>query len=1070
MPSAPDRLTGSLIDGRYRVIRQVGRGGAGIVYEALHEAMARRVAIKVLGTSLGGGDRAIDRFRREARAAGRLNHPHVVTVHDYGVTDDEHPFLAMEYCEGGSLADQLRARGTLPLSDTVGLLSGVCAAMDVAHAAGIVHRDLKPANILFARGTVKVADFGLAHLMEEEDHTLTAGHIIGSPHYMSPEQWQSIPADGRSDVYSLGVIAYEALTGAHPFKGTSTRAVLAAHLTGAPTPPGELLPDLPEDAAKAILKAIAREPEDRFTRPGAFAEALASALPTEPGARTVTLVSVGRPADGERTGPVSGPSQSLAIPLGRVAEMDALLARLEEARQGRGGVITIAGAPGMGKSTLLHAFLERARVLLPGLVSGVGRASEHFGSSEAYQPVLEALGALAQAARARHPAWSLPRVAPTWAVHLPSSSDGAPAGEAAQRARDRMPRELLDALSALAEGATIVLALEDMHWADAFSVDLLSYLAPRLADRRVLLVATYRPEDVEIARHPLRQALRNRERLPSWTEVQPALFTEAEVRAYLASELGTTPPDALVAFVRRKTEGNPLFVASVLEHLLHTGAVVRDARGLTLARSLESIEENVPEGLMGVLQDRIDRLDEGDRRLLQAGSVEGDSFSARVVAVLAEEDELEVEERLDRLQRVHRLILPLGEAEFPVGEASSRFRFVHALYQNALYATVTSKRRALWHRRAAEELQRLHAGQLDAVAVPLAVHLEKGREFAQALAFRLRAAAAAARGSPRQARPHLQRALDLVVRLPEAEQGAVRADVLVRLARLDAETAEIVGDVSLYGRAEEAVTAALALRPDDADARTVLALVELERGRNERALQELLRVVATAPGHAPAYDGLAYLFKNTGLWAEALAMQARAGALDPAYAHSIRQLSVFIHQDRLDDARAEAEALLARRPDYAHYIYWRGIVEIYAGDPAAAGAWIRRGYERDPEDQIAQGVLAEWEALHGDRARARALLQTAEPGAPADGTFSYWIAKIHAALDEPEAAVLWLGRAEDLGYWNAPWIEKDPTLDRLRAFPPFGERLASIRARFEAFRALAHGSAALAALLQRPAR
>jgi tetratricopeptide (TPR) repeat protein len=1067
MPPAPDRLTGSLIDGRYRVVRQVGRGGAGIVYEALHEAMARRVAIKVLGTSRAEGDRAIDRFRREARAAGRLNHPHVVTVHDYGITDDQHPFLVMEYCEGGSLADQLRARGTLPLADTVGLLSGVCAAMDTAHAAGIVHRDLKPANILFAQGAVKVADFGLAYLMEEEDHTLTAGHIIGSPHYMSPEQWQSIPADGRSDVYSLGVIAYEALTGAHPFKGGSTRAVLAAHLTGTPTPPGELRPDLPEDAAKAVMKAIAREPDERFPRAGAFAEALASALPTEPGSRSVTLVAVGRPGEAERTGPVSGPSQSLAIPLGRVVEMDALLGRLEDARLGRGGLVTIAGAPGMGKSTLLHAFLERARVLLPGLVAGVGRASEHFGSSEAYQPVLEALAALAQAARARHPAWSLPRVAPTWAVHLPSAPDAAPAGEAAQRARDRMPRELLDALSALAESAVVVLALEDMHWADAFSVDLLSFLAPRVADRRVLVVATYRPEDVEIARHPLRQALRNRERVASWTEVQPALFGEAEVRAYLASQLGTEPPEELVAFVRRKTEGNPLFVASVLEHLLQTGAVVRDARGLTLARSLESIEESVPEGLMGVLQDRIDRLDEGDRRLLQAGSVEGDSFCARVVAVLAEEDELEVEERLDRLQRVHRLILPLGETEFPVGEASSRFRFVHALYQNAFYGTVTSKRRALWHRRAAGELQRLHAGQLDAAAVPLAVHLEKGREFAQALAFRLRAAEAAARGSPRQARPHLQRALDLVARLPGAEQAGTRADVLVRLARLDAETAEIVGDVSLYGRAEEAVTEALALRPDDADARTVLALVELERGRNERAFHELLRVVATAPGHAPAYDGLAYLFKNTGLWAEALAMQARAGALDPAYAHSIRQLSVFIHQDRLDDARAEAEALLARRPDYAHYIYWRGIVEIYAGDPAAAGAWIRRGYERDPEDQIAQGVLAEWEALHGDRARARALLATAEPGAPADGTFSYWIAKIYAALGEPETAVAWLGRAEDLGYWNAPWIEKDPTLDGLRAFAPFGERLRSIRRRHQAFRALAHGSSDLAALLRR---
>ena len=283
MPPAPDRLTGSLIDGRYRVIRQVGRGGAGIVYEALHEAMARRVAIKVLGTSLGDGepgDRPLPPRGARGRTAeppARRHRPRLrrhrrrAPVPGHGVLRGRQP-----------RRPAARAR-TLPLSDTVGLMAGVCAAMDAAHAAGIVHRDLKPANILFAQGVVKVADFGLAHLMEEEDHTLTAGHIIGSPHYMSPEQWQSIPADGRSDVYSLGVIAYEALTGAHPFKGTSTRAVLAAHLTGAPTPPGELRPDLPEDAAKAILKAIAREPDDRFTRPGAFAEALASALPTEPG-------------------------------------------------------------------------------------------------------------------------------------------------------------------------------------------------------------------------------------------------------------------------------------------------------------------------------------------------------------------------------------------------------------------------------------------------------------------------------------------------------------------------------------------------------------------------------------------------------------------------------------------------------------------------------------------------------------------------------------------------------------------------------------------------------------------
>ena len=324
MPPSPDRFIGTLIDQRYRVLRQLGRGGAGIVYEAEHEAMARRVAVKVLGVSLDADGRAVDRFRREARAAGRLNHPHVVTVHDYGAADD-HPFMVMEYCEGGSLADQLRVRGPLTLADTVGLLQGVCAAMDAAHDAGIVHRDLKPGNILFAQGVVKVADFGLAHLMEEEDHTLTAGHIIGSPHYMSPEQWQSIPADVRTDVYSLGVIAFEALTGTHPFKGGSTRAILAAHLTGTPPHPSQLRPELSEEASRAVLQAIAREPEDRFPRAGAFADALASALPTESGSRTVTLVATGKPGEGERTGPVTAQSVSLEAPLGRVAEMDALI-------------------------------------------------------------------------------------------------------------------------------------------------------------------------------------------------------------------------------------------------------------------------------------------------------------------------------------------------------------------------------------------------------------------------------------------------------------------------------------------------------------------------------------------------------------------------------------------------------------------------------------------------------------------------------------------------------------------------------------------------------------------------
>ena len=138
---------------------------------------------------------------------------------------------------------------------------------------------------------------------------------------------------------------------------------------------------------------------------------------------------------------------------------------------------------------------------------------------------------------------------------------------------------------------------------------------------------------------------------------------------------------------------------------------------------------------------------------------------------------------------------------------------------------------------------------------------------------------------------------------------------------------------------------------------------------------------------------------------------------------------------------------------------------MYAGDVRSAGEWIRKGYERDPEDQIAQGVLAEWEARHGDPRRARELLATAEPGALADGTFTYWIAKIYAALDDPAAAVTWLRRAKALGYWNAPWLEKDPTLDTLRGYEPFDRCVAAVRARHEEFGRLVRGTEAIQALL-----
>lgn len=1076
--TAIDPRLGSLLDRRYRLLERVGEGGAGVVYRALHEEMDRPVAIKVLHPELFPSPVAFARFRREARAAGALVHPHAVTVFDFGRTEEGEPYLAMEYCEGGALSDRIALEGALPAPEAVQLLAGIAAAVDAAHRQGIVHRDLKPGNILFASGLAKVADFGLARMLESDDPGLTGGHAIGSPFYMSPEQCQGRPAGTASDIYSLGVIAYTLLTGEVPFRRGTAQEVLLAHLTEEPRPPQELAPRVGGSLSRAVLRALAKNPQARPASAGELHASLIQALaeatfesPVPQLAGSADRADRGDPAD---RGVAAGASRlrramrerssgAPAEPIGRSEELALLGELLEATAAGSGQLVTIAGEPGAGKSTLAHAFLRRSRLSAPGARLALGRSPEHFGSAEAYSPFLDALGNLLAGGDREFLLPRLLELAPTWAVHFPgvASEAGAAAGEAlaGMRSRDRMPREFAAFVGALAtagSGRPLVLLLEDLQWADPASIDLLAYLAPRLDALQLMLVGTYRPADVEAQRHPLRAALASfaRGHLP-WSEIAPAPFGGSDVAAFLERELGAPPPPELVDFALRRTEGNPLFLLNVLNHLLQSGAVSRDGGRVVLARSLDSMDRIVPEGMVALIREKVERLDDADKRLLTAASVEGLEFTGAVVAALTGRDEMEIEERLRTLQAAHRLVEPIGDLELASGHSSQRYRFVHSLYQHAFYDALAPKRRAAQHLLAADALDRLHAGRLDSMRVALALHCEMGRDFARAIEHHLAAAELAAARNPRDARPLLAKALALTEKLPPGEAIASRAALLIRLGRHDAETAEFAGDVELYARAEEAVSEALSLEPGSIEARTVLGLIHLERGENERAFLDFARALERAPAHAPAWDGLSYLFKNTGLWQASLAAQQRAAAADSRYAHSIRRLSVLIYEGRLEEARDEAAALVGRRPKFAHYNYWRGIAEWYSGRHGEARNWIEQAYALDPADPIAQGVLAFVLASDGgddDRERVRELLATAEPGAAADGTFTYWIAKVHALLGDAPTALDWIRKAANLGYWDAPWMRKDAALASLHPQPEFAALSAEVEARQRGFR------------------
>jgi serine/threonine protein kinase len=269
-----DPMIGRTFDGKYRLDEKLGVGGMGTVYRATHLLIDRPVAIKVLNSRFVEDEAAQIRFRREARAAGRLQHANAVTVTDFGTTADGHVYIVMELLEGRTLRDVLAHDAPLDTARAVSLMLQISAAVGAAHEAGIIHRDLKPANIFVvqrpnAPASVKVLDFGIAKLaaeaLEEDDHmTLTqVGVMIGTPRYMSPEQCDGVQLTPAADVYSLGIILYEMLTGITPFIGSTPLAVAMKHSTAPPRPPSEIVATVPPAIEGVVLHALEKNPGHR---------------------------------------------------------------------------------------------------------------------------------------------------------------------------------------------------------------------------------------------------------------------------------------------------------------------------------------------------------------------------------------------------------------------------------------------------------------------------------------------------------------------------------------------------------------------------------------------------------------------------------------------------------------------------------------------------------------------------------------------------------------------------------------------------------------------------------------
>src|SRR5947209_6147985 len=260
--AAPDELINTLFDGRYRIQRKLGAGGMANVYLAEDQELGRRVAIKILNERHANDDQFVERFRREAQNAAALAHPNIVSIYDRGEAEGTY-YIAMEYLEGRSLKELIVGRGAAPISVAIDYARQILSALRFAHRNGIVHRDIKPHNVLVdGEGRVKVTDFGIARAGASQ--MTEAGSIVGTAQYLSPEQAKGTAVDQRSDIYSLGIVLYELLTGTVPFTGDTPVEIAMKHISETPAPPSERRPDVPHDLDLVVIRALAKDPADRY--------------------------------------------------------------------------------------------------------------------------------------------------------------------------------------------------------------------------------------------------------------------------------------------------------------------------------------------------------------------------------------------------------------------------------------------------------------------------------------------------------------------------------------------------------------------------------------------------------------------------------------------------------------------------------------------------------------------------------------------------------------------------------------------------------------------------------------
>jgi DNA-binding winged helix-turn-helix (wHTH) protein/predicted ATPase len=488
---------------------------------------------------------------------------------------------------------------------------------------------------------------------------------------------------------------------------------------------------------------------------------------------------IGRIIDSEQVSRSQDNFYSGAYPVfsdvvGREQPLARLQRWLRRAKRGERQIGFITGEAGIGKTSLIDAFVRT--IPIDGSIRvGRGQCLEQYGTGEAYLPVLEAIGRLC---REEPGVTELLRAhAPLWLLQMPwllSPSDRELLSrEMSGATRERMLREMGEALDLLAAKVPLVLILEDLHWSDYSTLDLISYLGTQRRPAHLLVLGTYRDIELNVSGHPLKAVKQQLLAKQLCKELPLEYLTAAATKDYLTVRFpGNKFPAGLATLIHERTDGNPLFMVNTVDYLLETGLIVpRNVGGWDLSVDSDKIELGVPDNIRQMIERQVELLDADKQRTLEAASVAGLEFSTLALAAGLEEDPLDVEERCVELARQRQYIQDCGIHELPNGEVTTRYGFVHALYQNVLYERLPETRRAQMHRLIAERGEQVYGDRSKEISVELAMHFERGRDYRRAAHY-LKAGAniAIRRFAYQEAVSLARRGIELIGKLPETRE------------------------------------------------------------------------------------------------------------------------------------------------------------------------------------------------------------------------------------------------------------------------------------------------------------